>query len=75
MKRFLEINKACQEEGVILKTALHTSGYSRDKMRDFYNEISTLICFSESEGTPNPVLEALSCNRNVISTSVGNVQR
>ena len=42
-------------------------------MNDFYNKISCLICFSESEGTPNPVLESLSCGTNVISSYVGNV--
>ena len=73
VKRFEKVKQACKEEGVILKTALHTSGYSRDKMRDFYNSIGTLICFSESEGTPNPILEAAACNRNIISTNVGNV--
>ena len=42
-------------------------------MAKLYNRIGTLICFSESEGTPNPVLEAAACGRNIISTKVGNV--
>ena len=42
-------------------------------MAKFYNSIGTLICFSESEGTPNPVLEAAMCGRAIISTNVGNV--
>ena len=42
-------------------------------MAEFYNSIGTIICYSESEGTPNPVLEAAMCGRPVISTNVGNV--
>jgi hypothetical protein len=37
----------------------------------FYSKISTYICMSRSEGTPNPVLEALSCGRTIITTRVG----
>jgi len=39
----------------------------------FYSKIDCLICASESEGTPNPVFEALSCGIPIISTHVGNV--
>lgn len=73
VKRFSEIDKACKYNGVRLIYATNTTGYSRSEMNDFYNKISCLICFSESEGTPNPVLEALSCGTNVISSYVGNV--
>jgi glycosyltransferase involved in cell wall biosynthesis len=73
VKRFSDIKKACRSCGAVLKTATHRDSFSRSDMRIFYNNISTLICFSESEGTPNPVLEALACNRNIISTPVGNV--
>ena len=59
--------------GAHLLTATNRSNYSRVEMAEFYNKIGTLICFSESEGTPNPVLEAAACGRNVITTEVGNV--
>ena len=40
-------------------------------MPEWYSHIDVLICASESEGTPNPVLEALACGVPVISTHVG----
>lgn len=73
VKRFPMIQKACEDNGVELALATISTGYSRSEMNDFYNKISCLICFSESEGTPNPVLEALSAGTNVISSYVGNV--
>tara|TARA_B100001027_G_scaffold210563_1_gene177839 strand:- start:209 stop:1081 length:873 start_codon:yes stop_codon:yes gene_type:complete len=75
VKRFSEIKKAIESFGskVEFITATNRAGYSREQMAEFYNRIGTLICFSESEGTPNPVLEAAACGRSVISTPVGNV--
>ena len=75
VKRFAEIKKCIKSFGgeVELVTATNKSKYSRLEMAKLYNRIGTLICFSESEGTPNPVLEAAACGRNVISTKVGNV--
>ena len=75
VKRFAEIDKCVKsfEGKANLITATNRSNYSRSEMAEFYNRIGTLICFSESEGTPNPVLEAAACGRNIISTRVGNV--
>ena len=42
-----------------------------DKMPDYYNEIDIYVCASRTEGTPNPVLEAMACGIPVISTDVG----
>jgi glycosyltransferase involved in cell wall biosynthesis len=75
VKRFKNIEKVIKSLGsdFVLKTAKQSDGFSREEMVDFYNSIGTLICFSKSEGTPNPVIEAASCGRAIISTSVGNV--
>jgi len=39
--------------------------------KDFYAGISAYACASIAEGGPNPVLEALSCGRPIITTPVG----
>lgn len=73
LKRYGNIKQAVARNKRILKTVSHTSGFNQKQMAGFYNEIGTLICYSENEGTPNPVLEAAACGRAVISTPVGNV--
>jgi len=40
-------------------------------MPSYYNTIDVLLVLSESEGTPMPLLEALSCGKIVITTDVG----
>ena len=75
VKRYNEISKVFKRLGSKYKllTVTQSSNYSREKMAEFYNSIGTIICYSESEGTPNPVLEAAMCGRPAISTNVGNV--
>lgn len=43
----------------------------RAAMPDFYREIDVLVCCSQFEGTPNPVLEAMASGCAVVSTDVG----
>jgi glycosyltransferase involved in cell wall biosynthesis len=74
VKRYNEILSVFSEIGYPpAKLLTAGGGYSREEMVDFYNEVGTVLCFSDSEGTPNPMLEAASCGRSIISTSVGNV--
>jgi len=47
---------------------------THDEMRDYYAKIDLYVCVSETEGTPNPVLEAMACGVPVISTDVGIVK-
>lgn len=42
-----------------------------DEMKNFYAKLDIYVCASISEGTPNPVLEAMACGVPVISTDVG----
>jgi len=46
----------------------------RSAMPAYYQSIDILVCSSETEGTPNPVLEAMACGVPVISTEVGIVR-
>ena len=75
VKRFGVIEDSFKELGSTykLKTVKADGGLSREQMNDFYNSVGTVICFSLSEGTPNPILEAASAGRSIISTSVGNI--
>lgn len=48
-----------------------SSPVPKDAMPDFYNALDILVCTSISEGTPNPILEAMASGVPVISTDVG----
>lgn len=45
-----------------------------EEMKEYYSEIDVCLCTSIHEGTPLPVLEAMSCGVSVISTDVGVVR-
>lgn len=42
-----------------------------DEMPEYYSQIDVCVCASIMEGTPLPVLEAMSCGVPIISTDVG----
>lgn len=42
-----------------------------EQMPKYYAKIDVLVCVSQMEGTPNPVLEAMACGVPIISTDVG----
>jgi glycosyltransferase involved in cell wall biosynthesis len=46
---------------------------TRDEMIEFYKSIDCLICTSEYEGMPQPILEAAATGLPIVSTSVGGV--
>jgi len=47
--------------------------YSTEEMVDWYNSATIYVCASNSEGTPNPALEAASCGCTILSPPVGNM--
>ena len=75
------IREACGASGATLLTAEcdaskgDLSGIrSQETLREqVYWRASCYVCASQSEGTPNPALEALACGVPVISTPVGNM--
>jgi glycosyltransferase involved in cell wall biosynthesis len=44
-----------------------------EEMRDFYRSLDVYVCASQSEGTPNPCLEAAASGLPVVTTRVGNM--
>lgn len=61
-------------DGVELITAVREDKWrGLDEMREFYRSLEVYICASESEGTPNPCLEAAACGVPLLTTRVGNM--
>lgn len=46
---------------------------NKKEMRDYYNSLDYFVVSSNTEGTPNPALEAMSCGIPVVTTKVGNM--
>ena len=46
---------------------------TRDEMVEFYKSIDCLICLSDNEGMPQPILESAATGLPIVSTSVGGV--
>jgi len=70
----LEIIKAaCKEAGVKSMILDSSDGdmLPYQNMPDWYRNVSLMLCASESEGGPNPVIEGCACGRPFISTDVG----
>lgn len=67
------IKAAAQHTQTDLKILDGSTGgvWPLSRMPQFYNDITVYVCMSYCEGTPNPILEALSMGRPVITTNVG----
>ena len=65
------VEPVCEDLGVTLRTATPLNRVPREEMGNFYSENHVLICSSEHEGGPMPILESLASARPVISTNVG----
>ncbi len=77
LKGLLIIRQACLMAGVplVVQDAATSPVKPHSEMPDFYRQASVYLCASSSEGTPNPVLEAMAMGRPVISTDVGIVRK
>lgn len=61
---------------IIEKFADRNQGFiPQQQMPDYYHSVDVLLCASDIEGTPNPILEAMACGVPVISTDVGLVSQ
>ncbi|MDH4201331.1 MAG: glycosyltransferase [Phycisphaerae bacterium] len=60
--------------GVELRVAAREDKWrTPEQMRKFYQQLDVYICASQTEGTPNPCLEAAACAVPILTTSVGNM--
>ena len=60
--------------GASLHTAIREQRWrTADEMLDFYRELDVYVCASQSEGTPNPCLEAAACGVPLVTTPVGSM--
>jgi glycosyltransferase involved in cell wall biosynthesis len=69
LKKYLKLNKELSEITEFIEWV------NNNKMPDVLNELLLLILPSYSEGTPNIVLEAMSCGTPVLVTPVGGVPK
>lgn len=57
---------------LIHNTKIWDEALPKNKMVSFYNKCNAYIVASTIDGTPNPMLEAASCGRPIISNIIGN---
>lgn len=73
----LPVFEALRADGIACEAHLVDSRgeerLDRNQMREWYNDATIYLCASETEGTPNPALEAAACGCTVVSTRVGNM--
>jgi len=69
------IGPACQESQTTLLTneRNYTNALNKDQMRELYNRAHVYCVASETDGTPNPALEAAACGRPIIANAIGNM--
>jgi glycosyltransferase involved in cell wall biosynthesis len=61
-------------EGAELVTAVREDQWrSSGEMLEFYQSLDVYLCASNTEGTPNPCLEAAACGIPLVTTRVGNM--
>lgn len=74
LRLFLPAIERLANQGVRIQTRMadpQINLIAHNQMPDFYRSLDVFVCSSEMEGTPNTVLEAMSCGIPIISTDVG----
>lgn len=74
IKGYKEIEETMNDlsDNFIFKPLDKMNGYiPHEQVPNYIKDIDIFICFSETEGTPNQILEASSCGKTWISTDVG----
>lgn len=73
LKRVPNIATACKRLGLPMSTKdrAENTMIPHLEMPAWYRTLDLYVCASDSEGTPNPVLEAASCGIPVLTTNVG----
>lgn len=73
LERFIQ--PACEKVGarLIVNDRNYTNALPKDDMRELYNKAHVYVVASETDGTPNPALEAAACGRPIISNEIGNM--
>lgn len=74
IKRFELARAAVERLGDPTIQILTVDGKPNTEMPWYYSAADVIVLSSESEGSPTSVKEALSCNRPVVSTDVGDVR-
>jgi len=74
LELFREAARLAGVKGKILD-ASGGHAWPHERMPLFYKDVSAIVCSSYREGTPNPILEGMSCGRPAVSTRVGIVDQ
>ncbi len=64
---------AAIERVELISAAREDKWRNPEEMREFYRSLDVYVCASETEGTPNPCLEAAACGVPLLTTRVGNM--
>lgn len=74
-KGFIDVRDCCFELGVKFNYAMYDKNYrSMSFMPEFYEKSDVYVCYSESEGLNNSILEAGAMGLSIISTRCGEAE-
>ncbi len=68
VKQYSFVVSACERLGTLLTA---DGSLPHDAMPNFYRDIDVLVCASQAEGSPRPLLEAMACGKFPVTFPVG----